>query len=712
MLQKSFVRKALQVVGIGLVCMCICFFSYTCLAAESEPEQTDTQRVTLTDEENEFIKKCEPLLVAVADDMAPVEYFDERTGTFRGITIDVLKRISDETGLQFICVKRNNTEKLLRQMDTGEIRLVGSLKADSSEARRLCQKVTAPIYTNSISAISKQFNYLNPSCTLAVCSGQPMFDYLATDMKYQTIIKYDTIRECLNAVNDGEADLTFISTYMIGSYLNHNYYSELNTYVLQDTYGDYGIGIYESSNKVENEMLYSIINKAVQSISEQELNDIHALNLITAPTETNIKDFWETNKPIFYWAAFVLIAASMLIIFLNLKRARKMNRMLMKAAKEKSDFFSRMSHDIRTPLNGIIGITELAFDDNGTSYKEDLKKIKTSALFLKTLVNDILDMNKIENHEMKFQPVAYSGKELIQYLEAVIVPLCDEKKLNFTYNINEIKDCSFICDSMRLNQVLFNLLANSIKYTDVGGSVMVSAAVPIVNNEWLRMEIKVKDTGIGMSEEFQKHLFEPYSRENDRVRVSDVAGTGLGLSITKQIVDLMQGTISVKSRLGEGTEFTICLQFPLIERAVEISHAKEKNGVANLAGKCILLCEDHPLNSEIAERLLKKVGMIVEKAENGQLCLDKFKSHPEGYFDMILMDIRMPIMDGLEATRNIRLLERTDAKTIPIAAMTANAFEEDIQKSMEAGMNAYLTKPIDAGLLYDTIGRCVGKNYS
>ena len=391
----------------------------------------------------------------------------------------------------------------------------------------------------------------------------------------------------------------------------------------------------------------------------------------------------------------------------QLEEEKKLRLEATAANEAKSDFLSRMSHDIRTPLNGIIGMTYLASEnDNPQGTKEALKKIDTSSKFLLGLINDILDMSKAESGKMEIRPELYFSSDFEAYLQAVIVPLVEEKNQTLNTDLNLNSEYVPYMDPLRTNQIIFNLLSNAVKYTKEGGTITLKIDETLTNDKKLHLDVVVSDNGIGMSDEFQKHLFEPFSQEG-RNDVSLLRGSGLGLSIVKKIVDLMHGTIEVDSKLDIGTTFHMTADFEAAPISV-ISQdkpllKKTSDDFSSLKGKHVLLCEDHPLNQEIAVALLKEKGMTVDVADNGSLGLSLFKKSPLNFYDIILMDIRMPIMDGYTATKKIRMLSRLDAKKVPIIAMTADAFDDDIQKAKEAGMNDHLSRPIEPKTLYQSL---------
>lgn len=401
-----------------------------------------------------------------------------------------------------------------------------------------------------------------------------------------------------------------------------------------------------------------------------------------------------------------LLGTMMTIDFLWLgvlnKRLKNSVRDAQTANDAKTDFLSRMSHDIRTPINVITGMTDLALSEHNPPQTDAyLTNIQASNRFLLGLVNDILDMNKVESGKMELHPRPYTYAEFHTYINAVIAPLCAEKSIHFITQIND-KSVTLIADSLRLNQILFNLLSNAVKFTDTGGHIrLVTTVTPIAGGR-ATVDFLVEDDGIGMSQAFQDKMFDAFSQERNAATQS-IQGTGLGLAIVKSLVELMGGTIRVESRLHVGTTFFVHLE--TARTADAAANVPKPADAALLSGKRMLLCEDHPLNAQIMVRLLARKAVEVDVAENGQRGLELFSGAPEGHYDAILMDIRMPVMDGLNATRAIRTLgqARHDAREIPIIALTANAFDADVQNCLDAGMNAHLAKPIEPELLYATL---------
>jgi CheY-like chemotaxis protein len=316
-------------------------------------------------------------------------------------------------------------------------------------------------------------------------------------------------------------------------------------------------------------------------------------------------------------------------------------------------------------------------------------------------------MSKAESGRLKLNPEPYYYSDFVGYIDAVVRPLCDDKDIALTFEAPVKSGVVPKLDVLRVNQIYFNLLSNAVKFTRPGGSIRVTQRERITPENRLNVSVVIADNGIGMSEEFQQVLFEPFTQEN-RDDISNTRGSGLGLAIVRKIIDAMGGSISVTSRVGEGTSFSFTFDCDYVEdhdpdkaKSASVSAAD----LALLREKHVLLCEDHPLNREIAETLLAEKGVSVDAAENGAEGVKKFAGSALNYYAAVLMDIRMPVMNGYEAAAAIRALSRADAKTTPIIAMTADAFADDIKKCLEVGMNAHIAKPIDPQTLYETLSR-------
>lgn len=385
------------------------------------------------------------------------------------------------------------------------------------------------------------------------------------------------------------------------------------------------------------------------------------------------------------------------------------------ASHAKTHFFEKMSHDIRTPLNGIIGMTAIAQSHitDQLRVEDCLNKIAVSGNHLLRLVNEVLDMSKIESGRMELQNEEFNLRDILNGLTDIVKQQTEEKAHSFRLCVGELEHDLVVGDQQKLLQILLNLIGNSVKYTEKGGSISLEVSeIPIRADKAGCYEFVIEDNGIGMSEDFLEKLFEPFSRAED-MRVQNTQGTGLGMSIVKSIVQMMNGTIKVQSRLNEGTKFIVTLFFRLpddAERQASESQAILKEGSTiqqniRFPGKRALLVEDNELNAEIAGEFLGMTELKIEYAANGEEAFQKVKEAEDGYYDIIFMDILMPVMNGYKATKAIRSLPRDYTKHVPIIAMTANAFMEDIKACKEAGMNEHVAKPVDFAQLGKVLNR-------
>ena len=375
----------------------------------------------------------------------------------------------------------------------------------------------------------------------------------------------------------------------------------------------------------------------------------------------------------------------------------------------KTEFLRRMSHDIRTPINGVIGMLNIGdhFPEDMEKQKECREKIRGAAAFLFELVNDVLDMSKMESGEIELEQIPFDLRDILEELVPLIEVQAVERGIHFTYKRENGVHWHLIGSPVHLRQILLNIAGNAVKYNRENGSLSLSCREVSCIDEYVMFEFQCIDTGKGMSKEFQQHMFEPFSQEESGARTT-LNGTGLGLSIVKKLVEKMNGEIDVISEEGKGSTFTINLPLKIDPQAEENNpQISQEEQELSIKGTKILLVEDNELNMEIAEFLLENEGAVVTKVWNGQEAVEAFQNAPAGTFDVILMDIMMPVMDGLTAARTIRALDRPDAAQIPIIAMTANAFDEDRKRSRDAGMNGHLAKPLNMPDVLKTIAECI-----
>lgn len=471
--------------------------------------------------------------------------------------------------------------------------------------------------------------------------------------------------------------------------------------------------------------LLNLMDRGI-NLLEPSFADNVLIEMTFADRKYTALDFIEDNFVIVAFTIFAVFLLILLIVGLYIKTIQS-NKEKIEIAKHeveqalqvakvasqaKSNFLNNMSHDIRTPMNAIMGFTNIAQKalEKGEDVSAYLSKIKVSSKHLLDLINDVLDMSRIESGKVILAEATYNIISLTEEMKTIIQTDIASKNINFTVDVSQVQNEYIRCDKLRLNQIFLNLLSNAVKFTPEGGQIdfiITESDSNIVDKR--KFKIVVQDNGIGMSEDFKKVLFAPFEREKSST-ISKIQGTGLGMAITKNLVDMMRGTIQVDSTKNEGTTISVEFDFTIVDESEidnEATVAKiEKVNVNNFMNKRVLLVEDNILNQEITTSILNQFGFVVETADNGQIAIEKIKAvykDKAKRYDVVLMDIQMPVMDGYEATRQIRAIEDAYIKQLPILAMTANAFEEDKKAAFAAGMNAHIPKPIDANELVKTI---------
>lgn len=389
---------------------------------------------------------------------------------------------------------------------------------------------------------------------------------------------------------------------------------------------------------------------------------------------------------------------------------KKRTNQLLEVNTAKSAFISRVSHDILTPLNGILGMARFGYEESTDMKSQDqFRKIMSSGNYLMTLVNDVLDIAKLEQGKIELHDDIVDISEFLKEIEEILDVQIKQKRLDLHINVNNVEHTYLKFDRLRVQQVFINLIGNAIKFSDPGGTIICTFSKLFSNNEDDQYELIVHDEGIGISEEFQKRLFLPFEQENNQYS-KEYTGSGLGLSIVKSIVESMGGKVSVNSKLGQGTDFIIDLSVKTASED-EISKVlqEHKKKEFNFSGKRVLLVEDNEINLEVAKVLLEQKEMIVDTAENGEEAVNRFLESKPFTYDVILMDIRMPKMNGMIATTWIRSFKRKDAKKVPIIAMTADTLSSGEEDTKKAGMNDYISKPIIVDKLYEILNKYLGE---
>ena len=532
---------------------------------------------------------------------------------------------------------------------------------------------------------------------------QSFIDYLETTYPNCELVTLATPEECIRAVSSGRADLTMLNNYLVDNICKRKDIGNITKVPSRGI----ELGFVMICEGPDAEELANIISKGIARLDAQEINSIQFAYALNTQPDMTVAYFIKSNAVMVSIIAALLVAAICALVYVRLL-SRK-NAAIKKANAAKSDFLSTMSHDIRTPMNAIINIARLAQDElrdgNIEEVADDLRHIGTVSDFLMGLLNDVLDMSSIERGKFQLHPEVYEYGDFLKYIYTVFEPLCRDRNIRFVCEAGATCLPVYV-DRVRFNQAFSNLLGNAVKFTPEGGTVTYRVTDNVVADGFLSCKFEISDTGCGMSEAFQKKMFEPFEREG--ATHAAYQGTGLGLSIAKSIITLMGGDITVKSAQGAGTSFFVTLSLPLATEEQKAAAVKTAAPTDSIAGRRVLIVEDNATNIIVLTRFLAKKDVITTVTKDGREAVELFAASAPGSFDMILMDLRMPVMDGYEATRLIRAMDRPDAKEIPILAMTADAFDNDMEATKAAGMNAHLTKPVVAETLYRALGHYCG----
>ena len=815
----------------------------------------------LSKEEKNWVNKHGAIRIGWLNNDAGVSNFNQRTKEFSGVLTDYIQLAADclsNQTLQFDLVGFKSQEEQMQALKDGKIDMIFHFGQNPYVAEQNGFILSNTVLSANMAAvIPKKYFDENAENTVAIEKGNLLFKwYISYNYPKWKVIEYKSSKAVEKAVRDGKADCFITESGQLTKYTEDNTFHSV--YLTQMSKSSFAV-------RQEDTILVSVLNKTLKTMPSSMLNGALSTYDSTLKKVT-VMDFVKENLLIIAAICIAVFLLILIIILGFLRKARaaevkakqaasqtlELNSKLKESHKEletallraesansaKTTFLNNMSHDIRTPMNAIIGFTSLAAShvDNKAKVKEYLSKISTSSEHLLSLINDILDMSRIESGKVKIDENPLNLPELLHDIRTIVQPNIASKQLDFLIDTVDVKDENIIADKLRLTQILLNILSNGIKFNKTGGTIslrikqMKSAPTGYGSYQFI-----IRDTGIGMKPEFQKHIFESFSREETST-VSGIQGTGLGMAITKNIVDMMGGTITVKSEEGQGSEFVVNLTFKLSgekksyekiehlqglkvlvadddtdtclsissmlteigmrsewtvsgkEAVIRAKHSMEigdefyayiidwlmpdMNGIETVrrirrvigdsqpiiiltaydwsdveeeareagvtafcekplfmsqlrdllsnpgskeketkekefdySGKRILLVEDNELNMEIAQTILEDVGFIIDTANDGVAAVEKMEQASAGQYDLILMDIQMPIMNGYEAAKRIRGLKNPEIASVPIVAMTANAFEEDREKSYEAGMNGHLAKPVSVEKLMEMIHR-------
>lgn len=808
-----------------------------------------------TREEIDYIKNAGKIKVGLIRNRYPISCYDEDTKQSSGITKDLLEQISEVSGLEFEYEPIELNVKPLDALKDGKTDLVAGVLKTNNFLNDNDVVLSDTYFESTIAIVKKREKKykLDENCTIALKKAfQAMEEYITSNYPQCKTKYYSTDEEALKALEEGTIDYYFQNVHVMNYMLQKPQFEDLelvtSSFIKEEN-------VIAGLKVTTDQRLLSILNKAIRTITETEKNDIVVAN-------TSAKLYVYTLSDILYkyrMQLFVIIIALALlfIMFIVLLQVRKRsyilvekkNKQLMDAIEQtqranevKGEFLAQMSHEIRTPMNAIIGVTAIAKGQlreqkilNG-ELQDNFDKIETASKSLLEIINNMLNMSELEDHNLMLDKKAFDLKELLNDITRMYYGKCKEKGIDFKLYLEKVTEEILVGDPLRFNQILNNLISNAIKFTNEDGTITIIVKEEIIQEDTVYLRVEIKDTGIGMDQEVQERIFKPFEQEN-KITALEYGGSGLGLAITKNIVSLMEGNISVTSSKDEGSTFLVELPFGIArdEEAISASSklrtvsalvvnddneereyisevlnrigikhdivdvkddvveilkeeynkgngydicfldwkensfdiecrireiraefdsdtlsivvsAYDLAGIEKLAkdagvnlcvtkpifqsaifnllmdltdggyntyqtnfedyhfeNKRILLAEDNNLNAEIAMKLLKMTGLEVEVVKNGQEAVEQFMNSEEGYYNLILMDIQMPVLNGYDATRTIRKLFHKDAKTIPIIAMTANAFAEDVASALAAGMNNHIAKPIDTHIFFSTL---------
>ena len=632
----------------------------------------------------------------------------EEDGKLTGILGTVLDTVQEKYKITIKAVPCSTGEQMNEALQSGEIDIAGPIIQDLYTQEQFQVILTDEIFDITPVVIYKGNEYRSSLSTIASTDtslySELMVSFLFPDAE---IKQYDTQEECLEAVANGKAGATVIPSSKI-NLLNESPMTKSLSFAEMAKRQE--LALFTTR---ENRRAATIINKAIEQ-SSNVLNGVVLAQNSVSEKKMTLQDVFAEYGGLAVGVSFVIIFVLLLLVY-SLSVSRKKQMEALKEAQDanaaniaKTTFLNHMSHDIRTPMNAIVGFTDIAMKRKPDKEVENcLKKIRQSSEYLMTLINDVLDISRIESGKLEYKPVPVDFRNMTDTVLSIARGYIENRDLNFCVSREELKTPYVMADELRIREVLLNIISNAVKFTKDGGTISFAAEnAPGNDDHHIIIRYRISDTGIGMSEEFQSRIFDEFSQENDGARTS-YKGTGLGMAIAKKYVDLMGGKIAVSSRQGVGSTFTVEIPLRIAEQVLTEKEEKLRKDM-DLHGLHVLLAEDNDLNAEIAVSLLEEQGMIVTRAADGKSALLQFCNTAPGTFDLILMDIMMPEMNGYETTKAIRnLSNRPDGKEIPIIAMTANAFAEDVQAALDAGMDDHVAKPMDMDILISAIEKCV-----
>lgn len=678
------------------------FLLMSCFVAPQVSAYNENNSLSLTQEEKNYIESHKSVKVGYVRDRIPVSFLNDN-GEADGISRHIFDRVSELSGLNFEYVALPMGDVTYDYLLGHNFDLITSVEYNEQNKKAKGILISEPYLSNRKVVVAKhgfEFDY-NSKFSVAVCIGsQTLKKVLAERFPNFELKDYNTIPECFDAVNVGEADLVIQNQFVVEYWLSKPKYEALKAIPvigLDDKLCFSAVVDYNDKSGVsqnEGQVAINILNKAIAKITDDETVNYTIQGVMDNQYNYELSDFiyrYRYSVILFVVAFIVILLLAIILIRQHLRISESRAE-----AKAKGQFLSAMSHEIRTPLNGLMGLNYLMSQKLNDKEKlsEYLKQSSVISKYLLSLINDILDSSKLQEKKMDLNIKPIDLNLITETVSSIERNNMYEKKLKY----NVISDFKYPCvmgDEIRIQQVLLNLLDNARKFTPKGGKVEFSAKQEITKEKKVVTIFKVSDTGKGMSEEFQKEMFNAFSQELETVSRGN-QGTGLGLSICLELAQLMGGDLTCVSQKGKGSTFTFTFASEPAEMPEVDEETEEK---AEKSQPRVLVAEDNEINGEIILEMLKYEGFQADIVENGKKAVKAFSDSECGTYGIILMDLLMPEMDGFEASKAIRALDREDAKTVRIIACTANSFAEERDKAMACGMNDFVTKPIDVKVL-------------
>lgn len=685
----------------------------------------------LTGEEKSWMKEHGAIRIGFLSTDPAIFFMDKETGQLTGTLAEYVSYAKDCLGnqtLEFVLKEYDNYDELIQSLQDREIDMIFYTGRNPYLAEEKGYALTNTAWTYSLMAVTDEKNFdENEVYTVAVPKEkEALKQHIAFSYPQWKLVDYDSLDDAADMVTNGKADCFLMGASQALIYDNsQNFKSVPLTKTMEACF----------AVKTGEGILLSILNKTLKAMPSDMLTSALAIYDSTADKVT-FSDFVKDNMLAFFVVVGLFVLSIISIILVLLQKARKAEAVAKLAANDtqklndkleialkkaetaslaKTRFLNNMSHDIRTPMNAILGYAQLMKDElkgkDLPQTSEYLKKLQQSGSLLLSIINNVLDMAQIESGKMEIDENYARIEDIRQTLFEIFEDEAKKKNLELHYTIN-IEHEHILTDITKVKEIFVNILSNAIKYTPSGGSVMLNIDELACDEPgYMIVRTGVSDTGIGMSRDYLTKIFDAFTRERNTTK-SKITGSGLGMSIVKKYVDLLGGTIDVESELGKGSTFTVTLKHRIADESYYEKKQTENPETCSeiLEGKNILLAEDNDLNAEIAEVILERAGLKIERVEDGIQCVNRIMKMPAGTYDMILMDIQMPQMDGYKATWVIRRLPDKDKACIPIIAMTANAFEEDKRKAIAAGMNGHIAKPIQVDKLLSTLKTILTEN--